>query len=209
MRKSRRHGQSLAEMAMLLPVFIVLIGGAGQVGVIMFGNIAADTAARDAARYAAQYPIGSGAFSCDGGGNCQGQTVAGDAINGCNPLSQTASNIVCRETAVSAGTQGGNSSPVMLNVIGICGTIAGQTNACPATSVATISNSTCKYGGVPDGSNSGLTPPVTTVTVRVSYSAPIFIPFIGNLLSDPGVNTKTVYATVVQRIQPCSMTNGN
>jgi hypothetical protein len=44
-------------------------------------------------------------------------------------------------------------------------------------------------------------------SVRVAYPVPIFVPLVGNMIGDPGSSAKrTVYATVVQRIEPCTIT---
>ncbi len=62
-RSSVRHdGQSLAELALLLPVLLLLVAGSAQFGFILYTNITVDTAAREGARTAAALPNGSGAY---------------------------------------------------------------------------------------------------------------------------------------------------
>jgi hypothetical protein len=48
------------------------------------------------------------------------------------------------------------------------------------------------------------------VTVAVSNDVPIFVPFLNNLLANaPGGTVRTISTTVVMRVEPCSMTQGN
>jgi Flp pilus assembly protein TadG len=58
--------------------------------------------------------------------------------------------------------------------------------------------------------------PVTTpssvpdgyVKVSVSFNVPIFTPFVGTLLANPGKSYRTVTSAVSQRVFRCTMTNG-
>jgi Flp pilus assembly protein TadG len=47
------------------------------------------------------------------------------------------------------------------------------------------------------------------VTVKVSYHAPIFVPFVDKFFADPGHSYRTVTNTVTVRINPCTANGGN
>ena len=50
----------------------------------------------------------------------------------------------------------------------------------------------------------------TYVSVKVSYPMPVFVPFLGQLLSDPGNGAqRTVTAEVTMRVEPCTLTQGH
>ena len=54
--RSRSRGVALVETAIVLPVLLLLLGGAGQIGAITYGNVTVDTAAREAARVGSENP---------------------------------------------------------------------------------------------------------------------------------------------------------
>ena len=59
LRRRRRHaslGQSMVEMCLIAPAMVTLAAGGGQVGIIAYGAASVETAARAAARVAAEYP---------------------------------------------------------------------------------------------------------------------------------------------------------
>jgi hypothetical protein len=62
----RRHrltrGQALVETALIAPLLIFLIGGAGQFAVLVYSQLQIDTATREGARVASTQPNNSGAF---------------------------------------------------------------------------------------------------------------------------------------------------
>jgi Flp pilus assembly protein TadG len=51
--RRRRRGQSLVEFALVLPVFVLLLGGMIQFGVIFWGQNTLNQVVRDTGRYAA------------------------------------------------------------------------------------------------------------------------------------------------------------
>src|SRR5258708_7793040 len=58
-RRSRRwhaRGQSMVEMCLIAPALVTLAAGGGQVGIIAYGAASVETAARAAARVAAESP---------------------------------------------------------------------------------------------------------------------------------------------------------
>lgn len=61
-RKPRTRGQALVELALIAPVLLILLVGGAQVGALLYAQVQVDTAAREAARTAAQAPNASGAF---------------------------------------------------------------------------------------------------------------------------------------------------
>lgn len=62
-RPAGSRGQSLTELAISVPILMVLLVGVAQVGALVYGAVTVDTAARDGARVAAQQPNNSGAYS--------------------------------------------------------------------------------------------------------------------------------------------------
>lgn len=53
------------------------------------------------------------------------------------------------------------------------------------------------------------TPSDGTVTVTVTYNAPIFVPFIGAVLATPGQSYRTMTSNVTVRVEPCDITKGS
>lgn len=56
LRRRGIRGQSMAEMCLIAPALVTLAAGGGQVGIIAYGGASVETAARAAARVAAEYP---------------------------------------------------------------------------------------------------------------------------------------------------------
>jgi Flp pilus assembly protein TadG len=54
--RKRRHGQSLVEFAIVFPVFMLVIGGIVQFGIIFWGQNTLNQIVRDAGRYAVTEP---------------------------------------------------------------------------------------------------------------------------------------------------------
>lgn len=67
-RRRRQRGQALAELAIVMPIIMVLLLGTAQVGAILYGQITVDTAAREGARAASYNPDTSGVYSAGGSG---------------------------------------------------------------------------------------------------------------------------------------------
>jgi Flp pilus assembly protein TadG len=99
---------------------------------------------------------------------------------------QTPSNPVCQAVWNASGLLDGRSSFTV--------SVAPQTFPPPT---ASYSPPACPNGSAADG----------YVTVTVSYNAPVFVPLLDRLFStSPGVHTVT--ATVRDRVEPCTLTNG-
>lgn len=61
--RRRIRGQALAEFAIAAPLLLVLLVGSAQVGIIAYGNVTIDTAAREGARLASERPVNATTFS--------------------------------------------------------------------------------------------------------------------------------------------------
>jgi Flp pilus assembly protein TadG len=68
MKRNRTRGQSLVEFAVVFPVFMFILAGMIQFGLILWGQNTLNQVVRDAARYAATLP-------CDAAGT-KGRVVA-------------------------------------------------------------------------------------------------------------------------------------
>jgi Flp pilus assembly protein TadG len=60
--RPRSRGQALVELAIVLPLLLVLLVGGAQVAVIIYSDISVTNAAREAARTAADTPGNTGLF---------------------------------------------------------------------------------------------------------------------------------------------------
>jgi Flp pilus assembly protein TadG len=67
------HGTAASEMALVLPLLLVLIVGTFELGNYFLSEHVVDKAVRDAARYAARQPVGD--FDCDAGDMTDSSTV--------------------------------------------------------------------------------------------------------------------------------------
>ena len=99
----------------------------------------------------------------------------------CSPVS-TPGNPVCKAVWNSSGRLNGQSFTITIQ---------------PQTSTSSSSSGSCPAGSVSDG----------YVQVAVSYDAPVFVPFLDRFFAtSPGKHTVT--ATVSDRVEPCTLTNG-
>ena len=98
LRRRRSRGQALAEIALAGPLLLVLLVGSAQVGVIAYGNVTMDTAAREGARIASEAPVNATNFSAASSVNGNSAT-----FNGCSSAA-TSSNYavqaVCRNVGI-------------------------------------------------------------------------------------------------------------
>jgi Flp pilus assembly protein TadG len=61
----RSHGQALAEFAIVIPVFMIVVGGIIQLGILFWGQNTLNQIVRDAGRYAVTEPDCLAASSTD------------------------------------------------------------------------------------------------------------------------------------------------
>lgn len=174
-RSSRSRGQALVELAVLAPILLLLLTGAAQVAVVVYAQISATTAAREAGRTVAENPRDSQLFPAP---------VAKD----CTSSSDT--RLVCVAAYQSTTNTFGLVNPVNFTV-----------NLTSAQYPSGTPTSTCF--GIAGSADDGL------VTVKVSYHAPIFVPFVDRIFADPGQTYRTVADTVKVRVDPCSANNAN
>ena len=181
MRAVRRHrprrsridesGTSLAELALISPVLVVLLVGMAQLGTIIYGLVTVDTAVREGARVASEQPNGSQAYTSGAPNGSPWTCVAGSTLNP-----------ACNAARASAGMLDGNAFAITVQAAG----------------PSTTPSSPCPAGSVPDG----------YVSVSVAYDVPVFVPFLDQLLSSPGKRVRTISSTVVDRVEPCTITVG-
>jgi Flp pilus assembly protein TadG len=101
-------------------------------------------------------------------------------------------------TAVTCSV--GSINPVCLAANQSKGLLGGVTTTIAKSTRDTTPACPTNPSAVPDG----------YVTVTVSNDVPIFVPFLNNLLANsPGAAVRTISTTVVMRVEPCSITNGN
>jgi Flp pilus assembly protein TadG len=62
-RRRRQHGQSLVEFALVFPIFMLLLAGAIQFGMILWGQNTLNQLVRDTGRYAATRDCSAGAVT--------------------------------------------------------------------------------------------------------------------------------------------------
>jgi Flp pilus assembly protein TadG len=155
--RRRGRGQALVELALVSPLVLLLLLGAAQIGVIVYGQVTVDTAAREGARVGSEQPNNSQAYS-------NGSPVA--APYPTCPSSGTSTNPVCNAVWNGAGLLSGQSMSV---------TIAPQSVSNPATEDSSCT--TMSPPPVVDG----------YVQVTVTYDTPVFVPLIGQLFqTSPG-----------------------
>ena len=75
-RRRRSRGQALVEFAIIAPLLLVLLTGAAQVAVVVYSQLAVDTAAREAARTGSDNPMDSQLFPAATTKNCSSPTDA-------------------------------------------------------------------------------------------------------------------------------------
>ena len=78
-RRQMRQGQSLSEMALLVPFLVVLIMGSLQFGMLFYTSITVDTSAREGARVASLQPTKSHGFDA-GGATCADAKISANPV---------------------------------------------------------------------------------------------------------------------------------
>jgi Flp pilus assembly protein TadG len=211
MRRSRRNGQSLTELALVTPVLVLLILAAGQFGVILFGAVTLDTATRDGARAAAQQPVRSGAFANGSAGVTQS---SGTIASNCNPVVGASSaqqanhdgTAICQAVCEASGGKPGF-APTASCAGGLTMNVTAITPVCQASGSITTSGCPAPSYAACPGAVTGVRDGYISVTA--TYQAPIFIPLLGGMLADSTDSShRTMTDTVTTRVEPCAVTQG-
>lgn len=185
-RQSRRRprGQALVELSLTAAILVVLLVGSAQVGLLYYDQMSVATGAREGAVIAAEAPGNTGLFSSP---NTPGDPGTHTCTGPADPIMACAAAY----NSTHNGTFGGLIDPTALSV-----TLAGAVYA--NSSSPPPSPTQCAGKGTSDG----------TVTVTVSYNAPIFVPIVGAVLATSGHAYRTMTAQVTIRVEPCDVTNG-
>jgi Flp pilus assembly protein TadG len=128
-----------------------------------------------------------------------GITVASAAHDGAKVATEQPYNSTAFGTGGTAGT-GVSCGTAPSNVVcqavaqskGLLGTV--DTTVYPGTA-----GTACATAGSSSWVGDGY------VTVKVSNNVPIFVPFLNNLLATSGQTYRTISASVVMRVEPCTM----
>jgi Flp pilus assembly protein TadG len=143
MRVRRRRwsvrGQSMVEMCLIAPAMVTLAAGGGQVGIIAYGGASVETAARAAARVAAEYPNKSLDFAAT--------LNLTTYVCGAGVADSLTEGSVCAAARDAAGLLSGSSLTVTI-------TISSSISAVP-DDVARMST-TCPGGALETGTVNGL-----------------------------------------------------
>ncbi len=136
-----RHlrGQSMVEMCLIAPAMVTLAAGGGQVGIIAYGAASVETAARAAARVAAEYPTKSLDFV-----TTLNETTYVCGVAPTDPLTEGS---VCSAARDAAGLLSGSALTVTVSV-------ASSISRVPDDVVRT--GNTCPGGALETGTVSGL-----------------------------------------------------
>jgi Flp pilus assembly protein TadG len=179
----RSRGQALVELSLAAVVLVTLVVGSAQVALLYYDQMSVSTGAREAAVIAAENPANTGLFTAPNSPTSPGSHTCsgtGDAILAC--------------AAAFNSTHGGTFGGLI------------------TTSNLSVSLAGAKYTGSSPVVCTGFASPSTsdgTVTVTVTYNAPIFVPFVGAVLATSGQTYRTMTSTVTVRVEPCDVTKGN
>lgn len=182
--RDRYRGQALVELALMCPLLLGLLAGSAQVGVIYYDQLSLDTAVREGARVAVDHP---GSLSIFSGGSPK------SSPSNTHTCTSSDTNVAC--SAIYSSTQNGKFGGLIntSNLINVTITSSAFPGSTPGT---------CSGGGSAS-TQDGL------LTVHAEYQASVFLPFAAKYLADQGQTYRTVKSTVVVRVDPCSVTNGN
>jgi Flp pilus assembly protein TadG len=115
--RRREEAQSLAEFALILPIFLILVFGIIDFGMGLRAYITVAQATREGARYGV---VGNsaGTFSAGGSGDCNGSTTTNivgkvcSTLNGLNLTDVQAVTTKCPDTSTSPPCNPGDSIEV-------------------------------------------------------------------------------------------------
>ena len=162
-----RRAQSLVEVALALPVVLLLGLGVADIGRGYFYREAVNNAARQALRIAVLQPQqATGDTACHGGGHTGILTTTLPPATG-NPLQKIGNDVSMESTY--------NGAPTGTAIAGATLTVTWHCNANIALSQATATATD------PSDVNSD------AIDVQVSYSMSLITPFLGNFVGNPVV----------------------
>ncbi|MDQ6885022.1 MAG: pilus assembly protein [Candidatus Dormibacteraeota bacterium] len=161
----RHRGQSLAELALALPVILILGLGIADIGRGYYYREAVANAARQAMRIAVLQPQqATGDTACAGGGASATSTTTLPPASA-NPLATIGNEASLEST--STGTPAGTSiSGATMTVTWHCASNLALTN--------TTATST-------DPTNTG----AAAIEITINYPMPLITPFLGNFVASP------------------------
>ena len=176
MNRLRRRGQSLVELALALPVILIMGLGVADIGRAYYYREAVSNAARQALRIAVLQPQeATGDTACHGGGH------EGILTTTLPPASTDALYTIGNDVAIESTVNG---APTGTNLLGATLTVTWHCNANIALTRATATATD------PSDVNSD------AIDVRVSYSMPLITPFLGNFVANPLVVASEVQGRV-------------
>lgn len=181
--RSRTRGQSLAEFALVFPIFIALVGGIIQFGMVFWAQNSLTQVARDAGRWAAtQQPTGTDCTSGSAALGTQANSIALNASLFGYSSGEFSSPNVQSSAALVAGYSGANSMAVAWTHD--TSPLESPSQNCPPTSNAAVWH----------------------VTIKMNHTVPTFLPGLQYL---PGLGTCTssgcsiqLSSTVQYRMEP-------
>jgi Flp pilus assembly protein TadG len=165
MNTQRRRGQSLVELALALPVVLLLGLAIADVGRAFYYHEAVSNAARQALRIAVlDVQQATGNTACAGGGSSASLTSAIPPVSG-NTLS-TIGNEVALESTYTGMPAASAIAGATLTVTWHCAANVAVTNA---SATAT------------DPASTG----ADAIEVQITYPMPLITPFLGNFVASP------------------------
>lgn len=165
LRLTRRGGQSLVELALALPIVLILGLGVADVGRAFFYREAIGNAARQAIRTAVLQPQqATGNTACAGGGSSASLSTTLPPASG-NTLA-TIGNEASLESTSNGQPSGTTISGATMTVTWHCANNLAVTNA---TATSTDPSDTGSAG----------------IDVQIVYSMTLITPFLGNFVGSP------------------------
>ena len=164
-RRRSTHGQSLVELALALPVVLILGLGVADIGRAFYFREAVGNAARQALRVAVLQPQqAAGDTACSGGGSSASLTATLPPASG-NTLS-TIGNQAAMESTFTGTPAASAIYGASLTVTWNCASNKAITNA-TATSTDPLSSGSA------------------AIRVQITYSMTLITPFLGNFVASP------------------------
>lgn len=176
----------MTEMALLLPLFVVLLVGGAQIGALLYAQVTMDTAVREGVRVAAQQPNNSEAYSS---GSPLAMTKLTTAINR-GQTNVTTLNVSALVTAIAPG-------PILLVSTTLQGgqvvtTSSGASVGATTITVTSFTALTAYAAGAPVmAAHQCTTNEYTAAAVPANPACEAVYQSLGLLTGNSGVNTYT------------------